>query len=73
MSVTSPPPWNDIAAATRSNVAIYGIDPVKVEALMLAWFAFYLFTLVAPEPVTKVLDVLMTASSDGERPTRRGR
>jgi hypothetical protein len=41
---------------------VRGVDPVKVEALMLAWFAFYLVTLVAPEPVTKVLDVLMTAN-----------
>jgi restriction endonuclease fold toxin 7 of polymorphic toxin system len=41
---------------------VHGIDPVKVEALMMAWFAFYLVTLVAPEPVTKVLDVLMTAN-----------
>lgn len=44
---------------------VRGVDPVKVEALMLAWFAFYLFTLVAPEPVTKVLDVLLTANLIG--------
>src|SRR5262249_24056643 len=41
---------------------IRGLNPLKVEALLVVWFAFYLFTLVAPEPVTKALDVIFTAS-----------
>jgi hypothetical protein len=49
-------------AMREAAEVVRGIDPAKVEALLLAWFAFYLVTLVAPEPVTKVLDVLMTAN-----------
>src|SRR5262249_6968135 len=38
-------------AMREAAEVVRGVDPLKVEALMLVWFAFYLFTLVAPEPV----------------------
>jgi len=50
------------SAMHEAAEAIRGINPIKVEALMLASFAVYLATLVFPEPVTKALNVLMTAN-----------
>jgi len=43
--------------------AVRKVDPVKVEALMLVWFAIYLASFVAPDvTVTKALNVIMTAN-----------
>jgi hypothetical protein len=50
------------SAMREAAEVIRGVDPVKVEALMLAWFAIYLATLVFPDPITKALDVVMTAN-----------
>src|SRR5262249_27229364 len=51
-------------SSAMSEVAevIRSINPVKIEAMMLMWFAFYLASFVLPEPVTKLLDVIMTAN-----------
>ena len=43
--------------------AVRKVDPVKVEALMLIWFAVYFASLLAPDvTVTKALGVVMSAN-----------
>jgi hypothetical protein len=41
---------------------VRGINPIKVEALMLASFGIYLAPIVFPDPITKALSVIMTAN-----------
>ena len=50
------------SAMHEAAEVVRGISPVKIEAMMLMWFALYLASFVFPDPVTKALDVIMTAS-----------
>lgn len=50
------------SAMSEAAEVIRGINPMKIEAMMLMWFAFYLASFVIPEPITKLLDVILTAN-----------